>query len=223
MEDRINPRTQRARDALMTATRKLVAARPVADISLTEIAEAAGVSRPTVYNQFNDTPTLVAATAEQRMRAIFQEIDECVPLPGVRRGAEGDPRSPGAAEAADAGVEGQSDDGGSEGKRYLLELMEFFVDRVYSERAFSRNAMFGPSSTEITAAVVRLLNEQMAQGVVGQRLRASGGDIDDRLTTISAGVIWLLTQWLDSDFEGENAPKAMARRFADTIWDLSRP
>lgn len=198
MEYRVNPRTQRARDALMKATRKLVAERPVADISLTEIAEAAGVSRPTVYNQFNDTPTLVAATAEQQMRAIFEEIAEKIP-------SEGDSESE------------------VDGKRYLLELMEYFVDRVYSERSFSRNAMFGPSSSEITGAVVRLLSEQMSEGVIGQRLRAGGSDVDDRLTTISAGVIWLLTQWLDSDFKGRNAPKAMAKRFADTIWDLSRP
>ena len=60
----------------MDATRKLVSERSVADISLTEIAEAAGVSRPTIYNQFKDTPSLVAATSEQMMRRLFKEINE---------------------------------------------------------------------------------------------------------------------------------------------------
>ncbi len=64
MTEKMNPRTQRVRDALMNATIELVSQRPVSDISLTEIAELARVSRPTVYKQFNDTPTLVAATAE---------------------------------------------------------------------------------------------------------------------------------------------------------------
>lgn len=187
---KINPRTQRARDALMDATHVLVAKRPVAEISLTEIAEMAGVSRPTVYNLFRDTPTLVAATAVENMVGIFKEIHEALP---------------------------QGND-----EEYLHRVMQMFIDRVYEERTFSRNAMFGPSSVEITAAVVDLLSDTMRDGFIGTRLRATSDDIEDRLTVISAGVIWLLTQWLDSDFNGVNAPNKTAKRFSDTILALSR-
>lgn len=187
---KINPRTQRARDALMDATHVLVAKRPVAEISLTEIAEMAGVSRPTVYNLFKDTPSLVAATAVENMVGIFKEIHEALP---------------------------QGND-----EEYLHRVMQMFIDRVYEERAFSRNAMFGPSSVEITAAVVDLLSDTMRDGFIGTRLRATSDDIEDRLTVISAGVIWLLTQWLDSDFKGVNAPNKTAKRFSDTILALSR-
>ncbi|MEI3376878.1 MAG: TetR/AcrR family transcriptional regulator [Coriobacteriales bacterium] len=190
MPDKLNPRTQRARDALLAATRKLVGERPASEISLTEIAEEAGVSRPTVYNQFSDTPTLVAATAEQLMRSIFNAIDAELPV--------------------------------EDNEEYLARLMEMFVNAVYEERAFSRNAMYGPSSTAITASVVELLSNRMGEGFVGNRLRASGEDIDDRLDAISGGVIWMLTRWLDSDFKDENAPAKMARRFSDTILELSR-
>lgn len=187
---KINPRTQRARNALMDATHKLVSERPVSDISLTEIAEMAGVSRPTVYNLFRDTPTLVAATAVENMVSIFKEIHEALP---------------------------QGND-----EEYLHRVMQMFIDRVYEERTFSRNAMFGPSSVEITAAVVDLLSDTMRDGFIGTRLRATSDDIEDRLTVISAGVIWLLTQWLDSDFKGVNAPNKTAKRFSDTILALSR-
>ncbi len=190
MTQKINPRTQRARIALMDATRKLVSERPVSDISLTEIAEVAGVSRPTVYNLFKDTATLVAETAVENMVSIFKEIQTKLP------------------------------NGNDE--HYLRQVMQMFVDEVYKERNFSRNAMFGPSSVEITAAVVDLLSDVMRNGFVGSRLRATSEEIDDRLTVISAGVIWLLTQWLDSDFRGVNAPQKIACRFSDAIMALSR-
>lgn len=187
---KINPRTQRARDALMAATRRLVSERPVSEISLTEIAEAAGVSRPTVYNLFKDTPTLVAETAVDDMASIF------------------------------AGIQAELPD--KDGEEYLQHVMQMFIDRVYEERTFSRNAMFGPSSVEITAAVVDLLSDIMRDGFIGTRLRAQGDDIEDRLMVISAGVIWMLSQWLDTDFKGKNSPENTARRFSDTIMALSR-
>lgn len=74
-EKAVNPRTRRVRDALMEAAIELVSERPVSELSLTEIAERAGVSRPTVYKQFNDTPSLVAAAAESLMEAVFSDID----------------------------------------------------------------------------------------------------------------------------------------------------
>lgn len=191
MAEKMNPRTQRAREAIMDATRKLVSKRPVADISLTEIAEEAGVSRPTIYNQFKDTPTLVAATSEQMMRTLFAEIDEQLP-------------------------HGNDDE-------YLQDLMSMFVAGVYKNRFFARNAMWGPSSTEITAAVVELLSNNMRSGYVGQRLATQSPEqVNDCLDAISGGAIWMLTQWLTTDFKGDNAPDRMADRFTETLLALSQ-
>lgn len=75
MAENINPRTKRARDALMKAAFGLVSERPVAEISLTEVAETAGVSRPTVYKQFNDTASLVAETVIARLDQALTGID----------------------------------------------------------------------------------------------------------------------------------------------------
>lgn len=76
METAMNPRTKRAREALIRAAFELVAKSPVTDISLTEIAKAAGVSRPTVYKQFNDTASLVAVATIDSLDAILADIDE---------------------------------------------------------------------------------------------------------------------------------------------------
>ena len=76
MADRINPRTQRVRDALKSATIELVSKKPVSEISITEIAITANVSRPSVYKQFNDLPTLVADTTIGVMNGIFADIDK---------------------------------------------------------------------------------------------------------------------------------------------------
>lgn len=190
MAEKMNPRTQRVREALMDATRKLVSERPVAEISLTEIAEVARVSRPTIYNQFKDTPMLVAVTSEHYMRELFAEIDEQLP---------------------------QGDD-----DEYLHKLMELFVEGVYKQRSYARNAMWGPSSTEITAAVVGLLSERMRRGYIGKRLeRKAPGQLDDCLDAISGGAIWMLTQWLASDFKGPNTPANMADRFTKIFLALS--
>ncbi len=190
MAEKMNPRTQRAREAIMDATRRLVSKRPVADISLTEIAEEAGVSRPTIYNQFKDTPTLVAATAEYEMRTLFDRIGEQLP---------------------------QNDD-----EAYLHKLMELFIEGVYERRSFAKNAMWGPSATEITAAVVELLSDKMRQGYIGKQLEQKAPEqLEDCLDAISGGAIWMLTQWLTTDFKGENAPTNMANRFTKTLLALA--
>lgn len=71
----MNPRTRRVREALIQAAFDLVSKAPVADISLTEIAQAAAVSRPTVYKQFNDTASLVAVATIESLDSILASID----------------------------------------------------------------------------------------------------------------------------------------------------
>lgn len=71
----MNPRTKRVRESLIQAAFELVSKSPVTDISLTEIAQAAGVSRPTVYKQFNDTASLVAEATIESLDSILADID----------------------------------------------------------------------------------------------------------------------------------------------------
>lgn len=185
-----NPRTQRVRRALLDVTFKLVGERPVNELTLSEIAQTAGVSRPTVYKQFTDVPTLTAAAAVRFMRQIFAHIDENIEV--------GDDRA------------------------YLVELMHMFIDEVYRERTFCRNAMYGPSAATIAAEVADMISERMSSRLVGRRLSAHGTlAAEDEMAALSAGVIWLLTRWLGSDFTGDNAPDRIAQRIADTLFQLS--
>ena len=75
MSENMDPRTARARKAMVDAAIELVASSPVSEISITQVAEAAGVSRPTIYQHFGDVPGLVAAATEEYMTGVFERID----------------------------------------------------------------------------------------------------------------------------------------------------
>lgn len=186
----MNPRTLRARRAISEATRKLVAEKPVENITLTQIAEAAGVSRPTVYNQFNDTATLVAEVTMASLDEVLEVIDH----------------KPKAAND----------------KEYLQSLMADFVSAVYQSRDFYRNAVYGPSAASIIIGVSEMLDARMSTHLMEKRLLVSGDiGVNDRRAAISAGIVWLLVRWLDSDFQGENTPEGIASRIAEVMYSLS--
>lgn len=60
----------RSRERLLSAAAELIAARDPADVSITDIATAAGVSRPTVYLHFQDRETLFAEVVRTRLQSL---------------------------------------------------------------------------------------------------------------------------------------------------------
>lgn len=68
---RADPRLRRSRDALLTAAGELLAERNPDDISITDIAQRAGLSRPTVYQHFADRGSVLAAVIQARIDAIL--------------------------------------------------------------------------------------------------------------------------------------------------------
>ncbi|MCI1644536.1 MAG: TetR/AcrR family transcriptional regulator [Bifidobacterium crudilactis] len=64
--------SSRSRQALLDATIKLIEEREVPDITVTDIAAEAGVTRPTFYQNFQDLPTAFAAAALHRIRPVFE-------------------------------------------------------------------------------------------------------------------------------------------------------
>lgn len=191
MVEALNPRTKRVREALIQAAREAVAEHSVNEISLTQIAESAQVSRPTIYKQFNDTASLVAEATIQLMEEVFADIDE------------------------------ELSDDEHESVEYLGRLMGLFIQRVYQERRFCRNAMHGSSAASISMYVVNMLDERMARGLVGKRLAPSGRFAADYRRVLSAGVVWLLVEWLDSDFKDDNAPECFSRRLTSVLVEFS--
>jgi AcrR family transcriptional regulator len=147
------------------------------------------VSRPTVYQQFGDMPSLVAAATREMLDNIFKRISETL---------------------------GQGED-----LDYVRKLLEMFVEGVYEQRTFSRNAVRGPCVAEIERDTVRLLDGLMREHVIGSRLTPAGQGADDRRAAIAAGLVWMVVTWLDTDFTGSNAPKKFASRLAHTLFSLA--
>jgi AcrR family transcriptional regulator len=73
----VDPRVRRTRQALMDATWTLIENRAGSDVSVTEIAREAGVSRQALYQHYPDRDALLADAAVQRM-------DEAVSQSGAR-------------------------------------------------------------------------------------------------------------------------------------------
>lgn len=62
-----DPRVRRTRQALMDATWTLIENREGSDVSITEIAREAGISRQALYQHYPDRDALLADAAVQRM------------------------------------------------------------------------------------------------------------------------------------------------------------
>lgn len=75
MTQYLDARSQQSRDALLAAAWKLVAEHPVSELSITQVAAEAGVSRPTFYQHFSDVPAL-AAECKREMQEVFTRIDD---------------------------------------------------------------------------------------------------------------------------------------------------
>lgn len=73
-------RVQRTRAALFEAAVRLVSERGTTAITVTELADAAGVSRQVVYLQFGDRDSLLAAAAvalaERELYPLFPDLSE---------------------------------------------------------------------------------------------------------------------------------------------------
>lgn len=188
MVQTLNTRAMRAREALIGAAHELVSQRPVAELTVKEVAEAAGVSRQTFYQHFDDIPALVAEASARQQQAIFARIDEKL-----------------------WGTDTQ----------YLRKLLKMFVDEMYADRAYSRNAIHGSSAMKIATDTMALLDRKMRDHVTGRLMGEDTQQVSDRRAAIAAGLVFMVFTWMDSDFTGPDAPEAMAERLADTLIGLA--
>jgi len=84
----VNPRAERSRAALIEAvTEALDEGQPGEVFSVAEIARAAGVSRPTLYQHFGDLPNLMRASAMVRLKSLFDTVPPLQPYPTSWRAA----------------------------------------------------------------------------------------------------------------------------------------
>lgn len=78
------------RAALLDAARQLIDEAGTAEISLGEVALAAGVGRTTFYDYFTDRDDVIAALVEENLPGVLADLIDAVPedLPTARRLAE---------------------------------------------------------------------------------------------------------------------------------------
>ncbi|MEU2034247.1 TetR/AcrR family transcriptional regulator [Nocardia amamiensis] len=76
--DTITAHRQAVRDALLDTTAALVAEHGLASVTMTQIAEATGIGRATLYKYFPDVESILSAWHERRIVAHLGQLAEIV-------------------------------------------------------------------------------------------------------------------------------------------------
>ena len=69
----------RTREVILSSTRELLRDRPLDALCMEEVARAAGLSRRTIYNQFDDLETLFRACYEQLINELSRSVRAEIP------------------------------------------------------------------------------------------------------------------------------------------------
>ena len=191
MAQKLDARYQQSRMALIAAIRKLVSERPVSELSIKEVAEAAGVSRPTFYQHFDDVPALVTAACSEQMREIFSGIE-------------------GELKGTDAGYL----------RRVMHRFVKaLYDDRAFSRNAV--NGRSGMDIAQTTMTFLDDMMRDHVTGTLMGKDEVDHLKTSDRRFAITAGLVLMVFAWLNSDFTGVNEPDAMADRLTDTLFSLA--
>lgn len=83
-----DPRFSRSRAALIGAVAELVREKSVEEVSITQIAKTAGVTRPTFYQHFEDVPAAVRAAALSRLADAYPRAGRLAAATDTRKALE---------------------------------------------------------------------------------------------------------------------------------------
>lgn len=78
MLEAASPPRPGSREAILAAAKDLFAARGLSDVTMADIAEAADVSRATVFNQFGSKASVLDAIVAEVLRAYLAKLDACL-------------------------------------------------------------------------------------------------------------------------------------------------
>lgn len=186
----MDTRLERSRDAILRAIAPMIETTPLAEISITRVVSAAGVTRPTFYQQFPDILTAARVAAFHRLTTAF-------PFP--------EPLPPGAVLTA------------AELERYVIKRAEPLFEHLAAHRAFYVRVMdeagtagFFDELIDFTAA--RLLPEAMEASAASPERVALATEF------FASGLTWLSIRWLRAD--KTLPASAMSRQVAELIADL---
>lgn len=182
-----DPRFQRSRDALLASVTNLLDDDADVALSISNIVEKAGVTRPTFYKHFGDVQEAMQQAALTRLANAFPEPVDLTDL--------GEMSNEERVEYVACQTEPIFD--------HLRDYHRFYL------RIMSTAGTFGFFDELVAFLAERILNVNVQP--VAQTTKSPALS-NDRSTFMASGALWLVVRWLASDFEGENTPARMARR-----------
>jgi len=188
-----DPRLARTRAAILDAATDAMEAGPLDEITISALVERAGVSRPSFYQHFGDLPTVFRDAAFLRLQDRFERI------------------RPPVFESVD------------EWAAFLRATVDDLLTHLHEHAVFYHRALHGPSGRELSALAVGYLSTRILEhSPLGTRIpRDAALRPEDRVAAIAAGTVWIITDWLGSDFSGHDAVVAMTDRIAALLITLS--
>ena len=183
----MDARQERSHEALVSAIIPMIAAGPLAEISITGLVKAAGVTRPTFYKHFPDIPAIARAAAFARLATAFP-----LPVP-----------IPDGHEPTSAEIHARMLDEALPLLEHLQAERQFYV-RIMDEAG---TAGFFEELIEFTAA--RILPGDM------RAVSATPESVPLTTRFFAAGLTWMAIGWLRKDAGRD--PEGMARALASLV------
>ena len=168
-------RKELARRALIAAATTMLQTTPADQLNIVELTRQAGVSRPTFYRHFDNPPTLVRVAVLAKLQASFATALS--------------PETP------------------SNWIPAARPTIHQLLTELHSESRFYLHAIQGPVGLQLIGDVIEFLDKRILEdSPLAPVLRASSGEATakDRTLFLSAGIAWLILQWLHTDFTGRN-------------------
>ena len=189
-DGKLDPRMVRSRAALVAAMTELLDQRGVEDITITDVVRQAGVTRPTFYQHFADILSIARAACFFRLEAAFPPEN------------------------------GHEADANKSTQELLTEVTRdttAILAHMKERRDFYGRVMRGAGSVELFESLVQFLERRLISDPAMQIQSSVAIAPADRARILAGGVVWMVTRWLDSDFQGENSVSAMADRIAGAL------
>ena len=190
-DGKLDPRMVRSRAALVIAMTELLDQRGVEDITITDVVRQAGVTRPTFYQHFADILGIARAACFFRLEAAF---------PPENSHAEADTNK-------------SAQELLTEVTRDTTAILKHMKER----RDFYGRVLRGAGSVELFESLVQFLEQRLISDPAMKIQSSVAITPADRARILAGGVVWMVTRWLDSDFQGENSVSAMADRIAGAL------
>ncbi len=184
--EQVDPLAVRSRAALVAAMTALLDERDLDGISITQVVQAAGVTRPTFYQHYGDIAHLASDAAVGRLDAEFDHRES----------------GPLSVEGWLTGVEPMV-------TRLLAHLAEH---RDFYRRVLYGLGTRAATDAAVDLVARRILERSPLGALAGQPGAPDPEETQDSVVIISGGIVWLITSWLSTELTGRDTVKAMAHR-----------